>query len=436
MAKIYPFLGLRYNLKKIKSLNRVICPPYDIILPEEQKYYYHLHPANIIRLELPQGKSPTKYEKAKKIYQDWLRRKILVQEEKPTFYLYQQDFIYPVISSPLSGKKFSRTGFFAVLELTPWGKSIHRHEKTFLKPKLDRLQLLSHLKANISPIFVLFSDKEKKIASLLAQEKRKKPITQFTDSDGMKHQIWQITDKEKISLLQRVLASKNLYIADGHHRYETALAYFHEQPLANSHQPSAKILTYLCPLEEEGLLMLPTYRVIKGKWSDDSRTPNKTLEEVGGRKWEKWKKEKEKYFSFTLLKDKKEMFLQLEENIALYFRDKYYLLKLKNEGKEVIKDLLPQSSLTYRQLPVAILHQFFLKDVEKEDLIYTQNAEEAIKLVNKGKGKIVFFYSSPKANILKTFAQTGEIMPEKSTYFYPKVPTGLVIYSLENTGIN
>lgn len=415
MAKIYPFLGIKYNLKKIKSLNKVICPPYDIIPPEEQKYYYRLHPANIIRLELPQGKSPTKYEKAKKIYQDWLRKKILVQEEKPTFYLYQQDFIYPVSSSPLSGKKFSRTGFFAALELAPWGKSVYPHEKTFLKPKLDRLQLLSHLKANISPIFVLFSDEEKKIASLLAQEKRKKPLFQFTDFTRMKHQIWQITDKEKISFLEKSFAHKNLYIADGHHRYETALAYAHGK--RRTENGERRILTYLCPLEEEGLLMLPTYRIVSRCY-------------VGITHWEEWKKEKEKYFSFTLLKDKKEMFSRLERNLALYFQGKYYLLKLKNEGKEVIKDLLPQSSLTYRQLPVTILHQLLLKKIKEEDLIYTQDGDEAIKLVNASRGKIVFFYSSPKADILKTFAQTGEIMPEKSTYFYPKIPTGLVIYSL------
>jgi len=429
MAKIYPFSGIRYNLKKIKSLNKVICPPYDIIPPKEQKYYYRLHPANIICLELPQGKSPRKYEQARKIYYDWLKKGILVREEKPTLYLYQEDFLYPVDGSPLSGKKFSRTGFFACLKLEPWGKGIYPHEKTFLKPKLDRLQLLSHLKANISPIFVLFSDQERKISSFFLEEKKKETLLQFVGLDGTRHQFWKITEKEKISYLQIFFAQEKLYLADGHHRYETALLYSQEsRPCVqerdklrakSKEQPSANcILTYYCPFEEDGLLMLPTYRIVK-----------KTI----FTSWEKWKKEKEKYFSFRALKNMNEMFSYLEKNFALYSEDKYYLLQLKNEGEEVLQKLLPQSSLAYRKLPVTILHQLLLRGIKEEDLIYTHHAEEAIKLVNQGRGKIIFFFSSPKAEILKTFAQTGEIMPEKSTYFYPKVPTGLVIYSLENT---
>lgn len=420
MAKIYPFSGIRYNLKKIKSLEKVICPPYDIIPSEEQKYYYRLHPANIIRLELPQGKPTKKYEQAKKIYLDWLRKKILVQEEKPTFYLYQQDFSCPFDSGSLSKKNISRTGLFATLELEPWGKSVYPHEKTFLKPKLDRLELLHHLKANISPIFVLFSDEEKNVFSLFLEEKRKKPLFQFTDSTGMRHQFWQITEKEKISSLQKFFADKKLYIADGHHRYETALAYI--QGKRKTENGERRILTYLCPLEEEGLLMLPTYRVVK-------------FLNFGITEFRKWQKEKEKYFSFTELENEKEMFSRVEGNIALYFQigsypGKYYLLQLKNTGKEMLKKLLPRSSPDYRELPVTVLDQLLLSEIRKEDLIYTQDAREAIKLVNQGKGKIVFFYSSPQTSILRTFAKTGEIMPEKSTYFYPKVPTGLVMYSL------
>lgn len=419
MAKIYPFPGIRYNLKKIKSVEKVICPPYDIIPPEEQKYYYRLDPANIIHLELPQGKYPAKYEKAKKIYQSWLKKEFLVREEKPAFYLYQHDFVYPDDGSSLSSKKFSRTGFFAALKLEPWGKSVYRHEKTFLKPKLDRLQLLSHLQANISPIFVLFSDPRKNISSLFSEEKKKEPLFRFTDSIRGKHQLWQINDKEKINFLEKFFTPKKLYIADGHHRYETALTYFQEQVTGCRLQVTGRILTYLCSFEEEGLLMLPTYRVVK-------------FLNFGITKFEKWKKEKEKYFSSTLVRNQQVMLNNLGKDIGLIYRGNYYRLKLKNDAKEKLKRILPKNSSLYRNLPVTILHQFLLKGIKEENLTYTHTTEEAIELTERESNRIAFFFSSPKAEILKTFAETGEIMPEKSTYFYPKVPTGLVLYSLED----
>ncbi len=430
MVKIYPFREIRYNPKKIDSLARVICPPYDVISPEEQKFYYTLHPANIIRLELPQGESRKKYLRAKETYLSWLNKQILVTESQPAFYIYQQDFLY-------QNKKSSRVGFFAALKLEPWGKNIFPHEKTFPKPKFDRLELLRNLKANISPIFVLFSDRRRKVSSFLSRFCREeKPFIEFKDLEGMKHQIWRVTKEKEILYLQKNFLNKKLYIADGHHRYETALAYSKEQRAESrerraesEERPSANcILTFLCSLEEEGLLMLPTYRVITGRW----RVPTRRSRGVGGggRKWEEWKKEKEKYFSFTPLKDKKELFPRLKKNLALYSQRKFYLLQLKKEGKEVLKKLLPQSSQAYRHLPLTALDQLILEATKKEDLIFTQDFEEAVKLVDEGTGKIAFFFSSPKAEILKIVAKTGEIMPEKSTYFYPKIPTGLVIYSL------
>lgn len=427
MVKIYPFCGIRYNPKKISFLARVICPPYDIISPEEQEFYHRLHSANVIRLELPKG-GKEKYRKAKETYNQWLERKILSVEKQPAFYIYQQTFSCPT-QTALHLRTVERTGFFAALKLEPLGKDIYPHEKTFPKPKLDRLELLRNLKANISPVFIVFSDREKKISTFLEAQRNKKSLFHFKDSTGMEHRLWKITEKKKISFLQNVFRKKKLYIADGHHRYETALNYSQEQRGSGIRYPaSERILTYLCPLEEEGLIILPTYRVIKGRWDVGSACPDVTS---GGR-WKEWKKEKEKYFSFILLKDKKEMFSRLKKNLALYFQGKYYLLRLKKEGEKMLEILLPGSSPFYRQLPVTILHNLLLKGVFKEVIIFTQDSREATKLVDKGIGKLAFFFSAPEKNFLQKVAQTHEIMPEKSTYFYPKLPTGLVIYSLED----
>lgn len=410
MVKIYPFCGIRYNPKKISFLARVICPPYDVISPEEQEFYRRLHSANVIRLELPKG-GKEKYRKAKETYNQWLERKILSVEKQPAFYIYQQTFSCPT-QTALHLRTVERTGFFAALKLEPLGKDIYPHEKTFPKPKLDRLELLRNLKANISPVFIVFSDREKKISTFLEAQRNRKSLFHFKDSTGMEHRLWKITEKKKISFLQNVFRKKKLYIADGHHRYETALAYSKEQRAARC------ILTYLCPLEEEGLIILPTYRVVKKQVF---------------RKGAEWQKRQEKYFSFETVKNRAEMLGALTRTtLGLYFRGKHYLLRLKKEGEKMLEILLPGSSPFYRQLPVTILHNLLLKGVFKEAIIFTQDSREATKLVDKGIGKLAFFFSAPEKNFLQKVAQTHEIMPEKSTYFYPKLPTGLVIYSLED----
>jgi len=371
------FSGIRYSQK---DLSKLICPPYDVISLEEKKNLENLSPYNFVRIELPENA-----KKAKMFLNLWENKKILVKEKNPSFYVYQQEF-------SISKKKFTRTGFFSALKLDP--QRIYKHEKITLKPIQQRFELLRETKTCTSPIFCLFSDRKNKIEKLLLKITLKKPELEFTDRENIKHRLW-ISSDEKINLnLKENLEKSDIVIADGHHRFHTSLLYKEKFPSAD------RILAYLCSIEDKGVVILPTHRVVKNR-------PEIKLKI-------------EKYFNLSKWDGKS------KPQIVCYFNGEFNVLKPKNISypKKFLKNKLLLS------IPAIILHKIILDEVNPEDIFYTKNIDEAVKEAQRINGYAFLLEPAPIKSIF-ALSKKGEIMPPKTTYFYPKVPAGIVFYSHE-----
>ena len=263
MVKLYPVNGIRYSPQI--NMKEVIAPPYDVIKPQEQAQLYERSPYNFIHLEygykLPQdNEKENRYTRATQALRRWLDEGVLVEDTEPCFYLYEQEFIF-------KKSKFTRTGLIAAAALTPYSESIVvPHEKTMSKPKEDRLNLLRHCQANLSPIFSLFDDKDFHFSKLLTSFKVRgqKPSVDFFDDAGSHHRLWQIKDFLLAEKIQDFFHDKQLFIADGHHRYETALAYWKEEE-ARGRKGFDRVMMFLFNLADAGIMVLPTHRVIKTK---------------------------------------------------------------------------------------------------------------------------------------------------------------------------
>lgn len=411
MATIRPFRAVKYNLNKVGSAKNVICPPYDVISDKQQKKLYQNSPYNIIRLELPKGDENKRYSSVLKTYSQWQQKQVLVFDDKPGFYLYVQDY------KIAGGKKYSRYGFFTALKSEPWGKNVRPHEKTFPHHKKDRLEMLRRLKTNISPIFGIFPDPQKNVYNLLLASAKTKPAIDVIDDFGIRHRLWQISQPEKMIQIKKLLAKQTIYIADGHHRYETAHNYWTEN---KTHPGNQYLLAYLCPMEAPGLVVLPTHRVVELQHDID---------------FDAWLKEQEKWFSIKKQNNLK-ILLTKQKLFGLVYGNKCYALDKKPTISNVMKTLLPKSSDTYRNLDVTVLHNLLFKNLPIEKITYYKSFDDAKEFLNESKNKsnkIVFIMNATKIDEVRKVASTGEIMPEKSTYFYPKLATGLVMYSLENS---
>ena len=244
MTDIIPFRAARYDKKNISDL---ICPPYDIISPSEKTGYLKKNPYNAVRIEYPSN-----YQSAKKKFELWSVKKVLIKDLLPSFYIYEQSFTF-------KEKKYVRSGFFAILKTEKFGKNIFPHEKTHAAPKLDRLNLLKTTDINTSPIFCLFSDKKEIFRKIVLKIKKQKPLN-FAYIPNGKEKMWIIDDKKIIKSLKNLLKNNKILIADGHHRYETFFEY----------TKGGYILTFLCPFESNGLLILPTHRLIKNWTGKDT----------------------------------------------------------------------------------------------------------------------------------------------------------------------
>ena len=349
MAKIKPFRGVFYNSQKIPELWRVVCPPYDVINARQQEFYHSLSPYNIIQLilgkDIPQQ---DKYLKAKEYFHKWLQDKILIQDDSYSIYFYLQEY-------KIKGEKRSRFGFIALLNLAE-SNSIFSHEHTRIEPKEDRLRLLEAVKANLSPIFVLFRDKLRIIMRIYEEYlKDKKPFMELTDTEGIYHKLWRIDEPYYLNLFQEALKDREIFIADGHHRYEVALNYrqrMREKEKLDSKEEKSfdYIMAYFTPIESRGLLILPIHRLIRG--TDIS------LETL--------KEKVEKYFSLEEIKDKNQFFFFLEKaglsqpTLGLYINQHYFILRLKNIA--ILDKIMHDKPRAYRRLDAAILNSFILED--------------------------------------------------------------------------
>jgi len=421
MAKIVPFKAITYNSQKLKDISLLVCPPYDIISAPRQLYFHNLSPYNLIRLELGLDvPGEDKYKRAGDYFRDWLKEEILVQEERPAIYFYSQLYT-------LKGENKTRLGFIALLKLDEPKSSVFGHEHTHLEPKEDRLRLIRQVKANLSPIFVIFSDKKRIIQqNLKTYVQNKTPFIDIVDDEKTRHKLWRVDEPVLLEKIRIKMQGENIFIADGHHRYEVSRAYRDEMKAKAAEFTGEEgfnyILAYFTNIDSAGLTVLPIHRLVKLDEKPD--TPNLIpmirdyfyVEEI---------KEKIK-FLFLLQKAGR-----AEHVLGMYTGNKFFLLRLKNV--KMLDKMLSDKPPAYRSLDVAILNILVLKNILKLDLedksriTFSSNTEDLLGEVDNDNTCIAFLLNSTKIEQIVSLASNGEKMPPKSTYFYPKVLSGLVI---------
>jgi uncharacterized protein (DUF1015 family) len=434
MVEVTPFKGITYNKEKIRNLDDVMSPPYDIISPEMQETLYDKHPNNFVKLILGKQFSDdnehnNRYTRAKEQFDEWLKKSILAQSDKLAIFPYKIDY-------EIKNKKKTMSGFFILLKLDPEYKLVKAHERTLSKPKEDRLNLMRTCHANLEPIELLYIDETdlimKKINKTLDE-----PIIDVEGYDGFTHRLWKLEDEKVISMISEKLKDKILFIADGHHRYQTAINYANEikQKTGNNDKnaPFNYQMVILANMFGDGLSILPTHRLIK-KNDINIDSLVKKLQDYFIVEEKNVKSSKENLKSLSK-KIKNEIETENSHKFAMYLKNRYYILTLKDE--KLMDQFASDHSKIWRTLDVSILHKIILEQLiginEKnlEDHVkYTRVDEEAISFVNEGKYDLSFFINATKIDELKAVADAGEHMPQKSTYFLPKMLSGLVMYKM------
>jgi uncharacterized protein (DUF1015 family) len=450
--RISPFRGIRYNQEIVRDLAKVICPPYDIITPEQQKLYYEKSGYNAIRLEYPAESrqlTADSYQRAARTLQQWLKQGVLQADRVPSFYLHDHYFTY-------LGEKRRRRGLIARCKLEPWGSTVYPHEETFPKAKDDRLKLLRACRANFSSLLSLYHDSEQKIAPILSEASQSKPIIELTNTDES-HIVWAITDPEVEQLISQFLSAQPLYIADGHHRYETALTYqqerhsYHPERCEESQKEAFNyIMMELVEFSDPGLVILPIHRLVRGIASS-------TLAGL--------KKQLENFFALEFIpltealschsegSEESQPFASAQSMVlGILGLEPRSLVVLKQRQGTLIEAMMPGNrSQIYKRFSISILNHVILKRIlglkchyssgalarssealasEEESIAYTADLDEACQQIKEGKYQLAFLLSPPQPEVIKAIADAKDRMPRKSTYFYPKLPAGLIINSL------
>ncbi|MBM3335469.1 DUF1015 domain-containing protein [Candidatus Sumerlaeota bacterium] len=441
MPEIAPFIGTHYDPRAVGDLGLVVCPPYDVITPETQEELYRRHKYNFVRLdmgkELPTDEEySNRYERAARYFREWKHEGLLIEEEELSFYLCEQEFHLP------SGEKRKRRGFFAAAKLDEdVQKRIRPHEQTFPGPKADRLRLLRATQCNLSPIVVLCPDPRKRMSSFLAEKMSARPAVQFADTDGVLTRAWICQDPADVQRLQELARDQDLVIADGHHRCETALAYRDEMRRAvgkrHRNMPFDYAMMFVISMEDSGLVVLPTHRALSPELG-----AGVDIGEVLG--------DLENYFSIEHVEinldqpDKSAKLLldliqpnrtkQVRMAMILPTRTAHVLTlkaNLKLDGVIGLEDLPP----VVRGLDVSILHQFIIKQIwvgnpeielDESDIIYARDASLILEKVRRRHACAGFLLNPTRMEQVREVADQGLLMPHKSTFFYPKVPSGIV----------
>jgi len=425
MASIKPFKGFLYNKEKV-DISKTVAPPYDVISPSMQSELYDLSSYNIVRLilgkeELGDNEKNNKYTRAKEFLNSWVSQKVLLEDAKECIYFYMQTYVH-------EGDIKNRFGFIAAMRLeSPEKSNVLPHEFTFPKPKEDRLKLMNQVEANLSPVFSLFSDDDNAITSILKKTcSIEKPYFNI-NFEGVEHKLWKVESSSIIQKIQEGLKGKQVYIADGHHRFETALLYRNlrrQKDDSKTEKGYDYIMMYFSSLDDAGLTILPTYRVIK-----DINMSQEDLLKIIQKDFEL-----ESCSSIDDLFGKMNIYKDKIFCFGLYLRqDKYYLLKLKNENiiEQEIKEKKPKE---WKRLDVTILHKLIIqklfgnRETKESDIAYTRDAVLSKKLVDGKEYFACFFVNPTKLSQVREIANVGEKMPQKATYFYPKLLSGLVIH--------
>jgi uncharacterized protein (DUF1015 family) len=431
MANLIPFRGVLYNPAKVPEISRVVAPPYDVIHASAQRALHARHPNNVIRLELGleepgDGPSRNRYTRAAASLRDWLDNGILQRDREPAFYPYMIDYRSPL--DPTGTPPKTLKGFFSTVELEEFGSGrIYPHENTQASAKTDRLNLLEACRANFSAIFALFSDPAGTVIQLLDKSvNADKPRIEFTDDDGFRHRLWAVTDRSILNEIRASLKGTPLFIADGHHRYETALAYRQKcrerMGAASGLQPYDAVLMLVASLEDPGLTVLPTHRVLT--------TPVPPLPELTHR-----------------LGRTCEIESVARAQLIQTLRDRgrtapVFGLALRGVARPLLltvkPDHRPGAGAPERdKLDVSLLHTLVMNvlcrtESAQHAVRYTKDEQEALDLVAQGQATAALLLNPTKVAEVRAVAAAGERMPHKSTYFFPKPLTGLVMNVMDD----
>lgn len=439
MAEISPFRAVRYDARRV-ALESVLTQPYDKITPEMQERYYAASPYNFVSVEkgkLLPSDSPENnvYTRAARKLDQWLAEGVLVQDGEPAIYAYFQDYMLPATTA-----RRSRRGFIALGRLADYDQGVvFRHEHTLAAPKADRLELLRHARTQTGQLFMLYDDPARRIDALLDEAAKQPPVADVRDEPGVLHRLWAICDPVKIAQIAEAMADKKLIIADGHHRYETALAYRNERRAQagriDPDAPYEKAMWTCFNTRQEGLTILPAHRLVRN---------------VAGFSIAKFLQAASQYFDwyaypFAVPAGREETAAEFRRDlerrgrlghcIGVYAGNRaFYLLVLRNSAE--LERLLPDISPAQRQLDVVLLHRLLHKclgiTAEKvaaeANLTYEREMDAAIDSVDRGAAQIAFLLNPVRVAQVAEIALAGGVMPQKSTDFYPKLLSGLCIY--------
>lgn len=413
MAEIKPIRALRYT-EKAGALATCVCPPYDIVSEAEYAALCDENPHNLIRLELPTG-GEDRYERAGTLFHEWLENGILAQDETPGVYLYREAF-------SVGDRQYAFDGLVCLVGLRPFSdRVVLPHEETLSKAKEDRFRLMCATGCNFSSIYSLYRDEEGSIREVIRASQALPVLAEFTDGEGVTHTLRKIEDEKTVAFLVNAFADKQLFIADGHHRYETAIRY------RDSVRPDAThVLMTLVDLEDDGLVVLPTHRLITGLTVDKAVLTERASA----------------FFTAAEYPD-----VTKAEEVLNAHKDRHaYALYTGGEGFTLLVGTEKADRLTvegrseaYARLDVTVLHTLLLEQVlgidkenmaRQQNLRYTRSAEEAIASVRKGESAAAFLLNPTRIEEIRAVAIAGDKMPQKSTYFYPKLKTGLVMNRL------
>jgi uncharacterized protein (DUF1015 family) len=430
MVDVRPFRGLRFNAARVEDLGSVVAPPYDVISPAERRALLDRSPHNVVRVELPGADSGDRYEQAASTLEAWRSQGVLGQDESACLYLYEVRF-------ELGGDERARRSLVAALRLEPWEAGrVLPHERTMAAPKEDRLRLLRSTRANVSPVWTLFSGASTALSRAWDWAEARPAEASFRLEDGTTHRLWKVDDGELIEAIRADFADRRLIVADGHHRYETALRYSDELA-ANTKiaadDPANFILAHLVAADDPGLVILPTHRLLRGL----SPIDQVELETELGADWHGeyfpiWEGAPPEQLKALLEQLHSEG--QTERVVGLFGPDTsiFAILILRNE--QLMEQRAPDRSEAWRELDVALLDEGVLKPLleragrnRDEAVAYERDPYAALQAVVRGEYQLALFLNATRPEQVIAVAETGDRMPEKSTYFYPKVPTGLVM---------
>ncbi len=434
MPEIQAFRAVRYNLGQVGSLADVIAPPYDVIGPELQDELYHKSPYNVIRLILNKiepgddDEVNNRYTRAKRFYKDWRSEGVLTTDPDPAIYVYHQEFT-------AEGVTYNRRGFMARLRLSPFGEGqVFPHEETLPGPKVDRLMLMTTTKANLSQIFGLYPDPANEAQTILDDAISRLTPFMATDHLGVVSKVWTVTDIGTITAVAAVVEPKPIFIADGHHRYETACEYrrqIYESGCLGKDHPANFVLMMFIGMEDPGLIVMPTHRLFRG-------LPPMTSIELAARL--------SPYFTIRPAGQGPDQAPAVWEDIetgsnqgtiSLFTQkdQQWVLADLTEAGRGRMAEVAQEHTAQWQELGVAVLHRLLVDDLlGGKDLPkprYVHLVQEVVEGLKTGKFPLAAMVMPATVKHIRNISLTGERMPAKSTYFYPKLLSGLVINPLE-----